>query len=195
MRITGIDFCGVAVTPRTNWCFLLVRTEDGRTGLGECTLANQEALLAAEAARLATRVVGWDAHARNRLARLLPHAQGGLVAQTVLSAFEGALWDLAGQEQGRPIHALLGGALRETVPLYANINRGTNPRTPEGFAAAAGRAQMRQRAAPVSSRAVPRRGPCAVQKEGLGGAHDGEPLRVVVERRRAAARTPAAAAA
>jgi hypothetical protein len=140
MRITGIDFCGVAVTPRTNWCFLLVRTEDGRTGLGECTLAKQEALLAAEAARLASRVVGCDALARNRLARLLPHAQGGLVAQTVLSAFEGALWDLAGQALGRPIHALLGGALRETVPLYANINRGTNPRTPEGFAAAAGRA-------------------------------------------------------
>jgi len=139
MRITGVEFCGVAVTPRTNWCFLLVRTEDGRTGLGECTLANQEALLAAEAARLAARVVGWDAQARNRLARLLPHAQGGLVAQTVLSAFEGALWDLAGQAVGKPIHALLGGALRETVPLYANINRGTNPRTPEGFAAAAGR--------------------------------------------------------
>ncbi len=140
MRITGVEFHGVAVTPRTNWCFLLVRTGDGRTGLGECTLANQETLLAAEVARLAARVVGEDAGARNRLARLLPHAPAGLVAQTVLSAFEGALWDLAGQEAGKPIHALLGGALRDAVPLYANINRGTNPRTPEGFAAAATRA-------------------------------------------------------
>lgn len=140
MLITAVEFHGVAVTPRTNWCFLLIRTDDGRVGLGECTLANQEALLAAEAARLAARVTGEHAGARNRLARLLPHAPAGLVAHTVLSAFEGALWDLAGQAAGQPIHALLGGALRPRIPLYANINRGTNPRTPEGFSAAATRA-------------------------------------------------------
>ena len=140
MRIAGLEFVGVAVTPRTNWCFLRVSTDDGRIGLGECTLANHEALLAAEAARLAARVTGQPAGDRNRLARLLPHAPGGLVAHTVLSAFEAALWDLAGQAAGQPIHALLGGALRPSVPLYANINRGTDPRTPQGFAAAARRA-------------------------------------------------------
>jgi galactonate dehydratase len=140
MRITAVDWTGANVTPKTNWSFLLVRTEDGRTGLGECTLANQEALLAAEAARLGATVAGADARARNRLARLLPHAPGGLVAHAVLSAFEQALWDLAGQAAGQPIHALLGGALRAAVPLYANINRGADPRTPEGFAAAARRA-------------------------------------------------------
>jgi len=140
LRITALDFIGVAVTPKTNWCFLLLRTEAGITGLGECTLADQEALLAAEAARLAGVVVGQDALSRNRLARLLPHAPGGLVAQTVLSGFEQALWDVAAQAAGQPIHAALGGALRDTIPLYANINRGTNPRTPEGFAAAAVRA-------------------------------------------------------
>src|SRR5512138_955231 len=97
-------------------------------------------MAAAAAARLAANVTGEDARARNRLARLIPHAPGGLAAHAVLSAFEQALWDLAGQEAGRPIHALLGGALRDRVPLYANINRGANPRTPEGFAAAARRA-------------------------------------------------------
>jgi galactonate dehydratase len=140
MRIAAVEFLGVNVTPRTNWSFLLVRTDCGHTGTGECTLANQEALLAAEAARLAANVAGQDALNRNRLARLVPHAPGGLVAHAVLSAFEQALWDLAGQAAGRPIHALLGGALRDAVPLYANINRGADPRTPEGFAAAARRA-------------------------------------------------------
>ena len=140
MRIASIDFLGVNVTPKTNWSFLLVRTQDGRVGLGECTLSNQEALLEAEAARLAANLVGADALARNSIARLIPQAPGGLVAHAVLSAFEQALWDLAGQQAGRPIHAMLGGALRDDVPLYANINRGANPRTPEGFAAAARRA-------------------------------------------------------
>lgn len=140
MRIAAIEFLGVNVTAKTNWCFLLVRTEDGRTGLGECTLANQEPLLAAEAARLDALLRGSDARARNRIARLIPHAPGGLVAHTVASALEQALWDLGGQAAGAPIHALLGGALRDAVPLYANINRGADPRTPEGFAAAATRA-------------------------------------------------------
>lgn len=140
MRIASVEFMGVNVTPKTNWSFLLVRTECGRTGTGECTLANQEALLSAEAARLAANMAGEDARARNRLARLMPHAPGGLVAHAVISAFEQALWDLAGQDAATPIHALLGGALRGAVPLYANINRGADPRTPEGFAAAARRA-------------------------------------------------------
>ncbi|MDJ0388859.1 mandelate racemase/muconate lactonizing enzyme family protein [Roseomonas sp. E05] len=140
MRITALDFLGVQVTPKTNWCFLLVRTDAGLSGIGECTLANQEPLLAAEAARLAARATGQDPLVRNRLCQVLPHAPGGLVAQTVQSAFEAALWDIAGQHHGAPIHRLLGGALRERVTLYANINRGAQPRTPEGFAAAARRA-------------------------------------------------------
>lgn len=140
MRITSLQFHGYGVTPKTNWCFLEVRTDNGLTGIGECTLAGHEALLQAEVVRLARRVTGQNAGARNRLCRVLPHAPGGLVAHTVLSAFEQALWDLAGQDAGAPIHALLGGGLRDSVPLYANINRGADPRTPEGFAAAAKRA-------------------------------------------------------
>jgi galactonate dehydratase len=140
MRITALEWVGVNVTPKTNWSFLLARTAEGRTGLGECTLADHEALLQAEAGRLAARVLGADALERNRLTRPLPHAPGGLVAHAVLSAFEQALWDLAGQAEGWPIRVLLGGALRAAVPLYANINRGADPRTPEGFAAAARRA-------------------------------------------------------
>jgi galactonate dehydratase len=139
-RIAALNFRGINVTPKTNWCFLEVVTGDGLTGIGECTLANQEGLLEAEAARLSGNVAGEDSRNRNRLARLLPHAQGGLVAATVLSAFEQALADLAAQRAGQPLHLFLGGALRDPVRLYANINRGANPRSPEGFAAAARRA-------------------------------------------------------
>lgn len=140
LRIAAVEFLGVNVTPKTNWSFLLIRTEGGLTGTGECTLSDHEALLAAEVARIAPALLGKDALARNRLARVLPHAPGGLVTHAVTSALEQALWDLAGQAAGQPIHALLGGALRAGVPLYANINRGADPRTPKGFAAAARRA-------------------------------------------------------
>jgi galactonate dehydratase len=35
-----------------------------------------------------------------------------------LSAVDIALWDLMGQETGRPIYQLLGGKLRDTIPIY-----------------------------------------------------------------------------
>ena len=139
-RIQHIQFCGINVTPRTNWCFLEVQTEDGLTGIGECTLSGQELLLAAEVSRLASQLVGVDARQRNRLVRVHAHAPGGLVAATVVSALDQALTDLAAQRAGQPLHLLLGGALREPIALYANINRGADPRSPEGFAAAARRA-------------------------------------------------------
>lgn len=140
MKIEQIAFRGFNVTPKTNWCFLEVRTADGRTGLGECTLSNQEPLVQAEVARLEAMLRGADARDRNRIARALPHAPGGLVALTALSALDQALCDLAAQRNGEPLYRLLGGAFTNAVRLYANINRGANPRTPEGFAAAARRA-------------------------------------------------------
>ncbi|MGI8992252.1 MAG: mandelate racemase/muconate lactonizing enzyme family protein [Bryobacteraceae bacterium] len=39
---------------------------------------------------------------------------------TAISAIEIALWDIAGQVAGLPIHALLGGRLRQSIPIYAN---------------------------------------------------------------------------
>jgi galactonate dehydratase len=140
VRIARIDFAGVNVTPKTNWSFLRVTTEDGLTGIGEATLANHEGPLAAEAERLSRALVGADARARNTLARVLPHAPGGLVRHAVLSALDQALWDIDGQRAGEPIHLRLGGAVRDGVALYANINRGVAERTPEGFAEAARRA-------------------------------------------------------
>jgi galactonate dehydratase len=56
---------------------------------------------------------------------------------TALSAIEQALWDILGQRLNAPIHVLLGGALRDRVRLYANINRHVIDRSPDGFARAA----------------------------------------------------------
>ncbi|WP_158639070.1 mandelate racemase/muconate lactonizing enzyme family protein [Elioraea rosea] len=140
MRIAQVGFAGVNVTPKTNWSFLVVTTEDGRTGIGEATLANHEAALAGEVERLSRALAGADARHRNALARVLPHAPAGLVRHAVISALDQALWDLDGQRAGEPIHLRLGGAVRDSVALYANINRGVAERTPDGFAAAARRA-------------------------------------------------------
>lgn len=140
MRIASIRFHGLGVSAKTVWTFLAVETEDGRQGFGECTLSAHEAAMQAEVARLDRALRGEDAFARNRIASLIPHAPAGLVRHTAISALEQALWDLSAQAAGVPLVRALGGALRDDVRLYANINRGVDPRTPENFAAFASRA-------------------------------------------------------
>ena len=44
------------------------------------------------------------------------------------------MWDLIGKVLGVPIYNLFGGKFRDSVPVYANINRATQNRTPMGFA-------------------------------------------------------------
>ena len=67
-------------------------------------------------------------------------AQDGLRAAVAQSALEQCLWDIRGKLFGVPVYDLLGGRLREKIRNYANINRSTDPRTPEGFARMAERA-------------------------------------------------------
>jgi len=49
----------------------------------------------------------------------IPYGRKG-VAIEALSAVDIALWDLAGRAAGKPVHALLGGAVRERLPAYAS---------------------------------------------------------------------------
>jgi galactonate dehydratase len=58
----------------------------------------------------------------------------------VISAFDQAVCDLAAQQNGISLGAMLGESRRDRVPVYANINRGIAERTPDGFAMHARRA-------------------------------------------------------
>jgi galactonate dehydratase len=57
-----------------------------------------------------------------------------------MSALEQCLWDIRGKVFGQPVYQLLGGRVQPRIRLYANINRSTEPRTPDGFAEMAARA-------------------------------------------------------
>jgi len=140
VRITALRAHGVGVTPRTNWVFLELVTDDDIVGVGEASLNGWEPLLLAYAAKLGAELEGQDGAALTRCTRYLPHSPGGLVAHAIRSALEQAAVDNAAQRAGMPVHDVLGGARRQRVPVYANINRGTTDRTPAGFAASAQRA-------------------------------------------------------
>src|SRR4051812_32866127 len=46
-------------------------------------------------------------------------SEGGL-AVNAMAALDMAVWDLAGKVQDLPLHVLLGGAVRESIPVYAS---------------------------------------------------------------------------
>ena len=49
----------------------------------------------------------------------IPYGRAGSALEAI-AAVDIALWDLKGQATGRPVYELLGGACRESVPLYAS---------------------------------------------------------------------------
>ncbi|MEQ9490431.1 MAG: mandelate racemase/muconate lactonizing enzyme family protein [Alphaproteobacteria bacterium] len=56
----------------------------------------------------------------HNIARPLESKHPGIDYASAVSAIEIALWDLLGKSLGQPVHALLGGALVDRIPVYAN---------------------------------------------------------------------------
>ncbi|MFO1395983.1 MAG: mandelate racemase/muconate lactonizing enzyme family protein [Burkholderiales bacterium] len=139
-RIAAITPIVVNVSPKTNWTFVEVRGDDGSIGVGECSLNGWEPLLTAYCTMVAPQFVGRDRDEVDDLLRYIAHSPGGLVVHAVKSAIEQALTGMRADVMGCSIAGMLSGTARETVPAYANINRGVRTRGPDGFADAARRA-------------------------------------------------------
>ena len=143
MKIVDVRVLGVRVNYRGDWIFVQVETDDGIVGLGEASHSGDDAALTFLIGRsLRTKLVGRDPSSVEAIWRDLASTPvGGLVdgrlQATAVSGIEQALWDVNGQALGVPIHRLLGGAVRDRLRLYANVNRAVTDRSPDGFARAA----------------------------------------------------------
>src|SRR5258705_4389326 len=136
-KVAAVETLVVNVSPKTNWTFVAVTTDDGETGWGECSLNRWEPLLVASVDMLSGDVCGHTLEAAFDAVRYVPHSPGGLAMHAAKSAVEQALTDLRAQHAALPIHAIIGASSRKVIPAYANINRGISARSPAGFAAAA----------------------------------------------------------
>ncbi|MBL8849842.1 MAG: mandelate racemase/muconate lactonizing enzyme family protein [Planctomycetaceae bacterium] len=122
MRITQLDTVLTNAGLR-NYLFVQLTTDTGLTGLGEASLEWQErAVECLLQDWVAEQVIGADPHDVATLAAnmIRDQYQGGPTILTAISSVEVACWDLIGKANGRPVHELLGGQARESLPAYAN---------------------------------------------------------------------------
>lgn len=117
MKITAVQT--YLVPPR--WLFLKIETDAGVSGWGEPVLEGHAETLAAKIAEFSDFLIGrdplriedtWQMLYRNGCYR------GGPVLMSAISGIDIALWDIKGKVLGAPVHALLGGPVRDKVRSY-----------------------------------------------------------------------------
>jgi galactonate dehydratase len=148
LRVKSLELIPVRATSRTVWLIVRLTTDAGITGLGEASDAFGYAnTTKQDAQRMESELRKFFALIENKspldveaYRQQAEPLATSLIPATAYSAIEQALWDLAGQALEIPTYDLFGGKVRDRLPIYANINRATTTRTPDGFAQTAKRA-------------------------------------------------------
>ncbi len=120
MRITGCEILHCNAGWR-DFSFLKLLTDDGITGIAEYNECYGSPGLSVVIRRLAARIEGMDAMGHELIHQYLyamtRQAPGGMNQQAI-AAIENALLDIKGQALGVPVYDLLGGAVRQDIPVY-----------------------------------------------------------------------------
>ncbi|HZX76905.1 galactonate dehydratase [Lysobacter sp.] len=120
MKITAIST--FLVPPR--WCFVRIDTDAGVTGWGEPIVEGRAHTVAAAVDELSDYLIGkdprliedhWNVMYRGGFYR------GGPILMSALAGIDQALWDIHGKALGLPVHALLGGRVRDRIRVYSWI--------------------------------------------------------------------------
>ena len=111
----------IRIAERPNLIWVEIETDEGLTGLGE-SFRGAEAVEAAIHEHAAPYLLGQDSRRIEAVSRhlLTPYVGFGAAGAEVraASAVDIALWDLAGQRHGIPVHEALGGAVRTEIRAY-----------------------------------------------------------------------------
>lgn len=145
MRISAVKPLVVG-TPWRNLTYVVVETDEGLRGVGEVRMLNHtDSLLGylEEAGR--NHILGSDPFKIEDLVQRMfrkDFARASEIMMSAIAVIEMACWDILGQALNVPVYQLLGGAVRQRIPAYAN-GWYTVERTPEEFHAAALRVAAR----------------------------------------------------
>lgn len=120
MKITRLTT--FLVPPR--WLFVRIDTDAGISGWGEPVVEGRAHTVAAAVEELSDYLVGkdprhiedhWNVMYRGGFYR------GGPILMSAIAGIDQALWDIKGKHLGVPVHALLGGPVRDRIRVYSWI--------------------------------------------------------------------------
>ena len=124
MKITDVK----ATVLRTNSVFVRVFTDEGITGIGECSPMNPAVIAHFVETALKPVVVNENPLETEKLWNKMTFRTYKLGVQGVqpeaIAGVDIALWDIKGKATGLPVHTLLGGCYREKIQMYASIGGG-----------------------------------------------------------------------
>src|ERR1700736_3048719 len=143
ITVTSLEIFVVKVNARGNWILTRLSTSAGITGIGDAShnAPDEERVryLNQFFELLKGRSIYDIEWLRTAAEPTIFKSRPG-AASVALSGLEQCLWDIRGKVTSVHAYEMFGGLLHPKIRNYANINRSTDPRTPEGFAAMAERA-------------------------------------------------------
>ena len=108
--------------------FVRVLTDEGITGIGECSPMNCPAIVSFIDHALKPLLIGENPIEIEKLWNKMFFKTYKLGVQGIqpeaIAGIDIALWDILGKATRLPLHVLLGGAYRDTIQLYASIGGG-----------------------------------------------------------------------
>ena len=126
MKITEIETLPVSVGPGYEYAVIivLVRTDEGLTGIGEASLAGRGRGVLGILDHFRELLVGQDPAKIEHWWSEMVRGTFWSTGQVIMSAVAGidiALWDLKGKRLGVPVYDLLGGPTRDRVRVYRHL--------------------------------------------------------------------------
>ncbi len=126
MKITQIETLPVSVGGGYDYAVIvvLIRTDEGLTGIGEASLAGRGRGVIGILDHFTELLVGQDPARIEHWWSEMVRGTFWSTGQVIMSAVAGidiALWDLKGKRLGVPVYDLLGGSTRERVRVYRHL--------------------------------------------------------------------------
>src|SRR5689334_22150491 len=142
ITVSDLEIFRVHVNRRGDWVVARLRTSAGLTGIGDASHSGNDERMMQFLRQFFEVIKGRSIYDIEYLRGIgMKEAENNkLPAAVAMSALEQCLWDIRGKVCGQPVYQLLGGRVQSRIRVYANINRSTEPRTPDGFAQMAARA-------------------------------------------------------
>jgi galactonate dehydratase len=131
--------CFTIGTGWRNLTYVMIETDEGICGFGEAHIVGKTHTVREYLKDIKRHIIGHDVSNIESLYNkitLLDFGAPGQVAMTGLSLLEMACWDCIGKKADLPVYKLIGGAVTDKIPAYAN-GWYTVERTPEAFYQAA----------------------------------------------------------